>query len=270
LFTGDALTWDIGYMLGTPWSQVQGGDVYASATLQSYVPAPHPPPATNHVFIPDGSGGYPGVATYGTDCNFDSGSVLSVCGGKTWVSGKNWLANDISPAPDFYQLMLSQFGGAPATWDYDTAAITQPAAPYKSAYYAKGDNTLSGNWAVTSGNKLVLFVNGNLTINGTVTVAPGGFAAFIVNGTITVDPAVSALQGVYITAPTGTFDTGTGAVRFVGTGTFVAGDFTLGRNLGNALNPTTASELFTYNPQLLLTMPEAMKRLSVSWQEVAP
>jgi hypothetical protein len=66
------------------------------------------------------------------------------------------------------------------------------------------------------------------------------------------------------------FNTGTGAVRFVGTGTFVAGNFILGRDLGDAGNPTTSSELFIYNPQLLMTMPEQMKKLSVSWQEVAP
>lgn len=35
----DTLTWDLGYTLGTAWSQAQGGDVYASASLQSYVPA---------------------------------------------------------------------------------------------------------------------------------------------------------------------------------------------------------------------------------------
>jgi hypothetical protein len=32
----DTLTWDLGYTLGTAWSQVQGGDVYASAALQSH------------------------------------------------------------------------------------------------------------------------------------------------------------------------------------------------------------------------------------------
>jgi hypothetical protein len=51
---------------------------------------------------------------------------------------------------------------------------------------------------------------------------------------------------------------------------FVAGNFTLGRDVGDAGNTTDASELFIYNPQLLMTMPEQMKKLSVSWQEVAP
>jgi hypothetical protein len=130
--------------------------------------------------------------------------------------------------------------------------------------------TTSGAWSVAAGQTIVFFVNGNLTIAGNITVAPGGFAAFIVNGTITVDPAVAGVAGVYITSPVGTFDTGSGVVRFTGTGTFVAGNFILGRDLGDVSNPTTSSELFVYNPQLLMTMPEQMKKLSVSWQEVAP
>jgi hypothetical protein len=32
LSPADTLTWDLGYTLGTQWTQVQGGDVYASAT----------------------------------------------------------------------------------------------------------------------------------------------------------------------------------------------------------------------------------------------
>ena len=58
---GATLTWDLVYTLGTAWAQVQGGDVYADATLKSYVPAPHPA----NVFITDDTiGGYPGVAMY--------------------------------------------------------------------------------------------------------------------------------------------------------------------------------------------------------------
>jgi hypothetical protein len=53
---GDTLTWDIGYTLGSAWSQAQGGDVYASASLKSYVPVGASPRA----FILDGAGGYPG------------------------------------------------------------------------------------------------------------------------------------------------------------------------------------------------------------------
>ena len=52
---------------------------------------------------------------------------------------------------------------------------------------------------------------------------------------------------------------------------FIAGSFTLQRDLESvAQNQNVSSELFLYNPQLLLTMPDKMKDLPISWQEVAP
>jgi hypothetical protein len=264
LTADDTVTWDLGYTSGMAWSQAQGGDVYASATLQSYVPAGAVPRA----FILNGAGGYPGVATYGQNYTFDSSGATH---GETWVSSKNWLVADTAPATDFYQLLYRQFGGTPATVDYVNPAspVSQPASR-TTPYYVTGDMTTSGDWTVGSGQTLVFIIDGNLTIAGNITITGSGFAAFIARGDITVGPAVSGIDGIYITSPSGTFSTGTGAVRFVGTGTFVAGNFTLQRDIGAALNPTTSSELFIYNPQLLLTMPEAMKALSVSWQEVAP
>ena len=263
LGAADTVTWDLGYTLGVAWSQVQGGDVYASGTLKSYVPVGAAPRA----FIVNAApNGYPGVATYGQSYTFDSSGLTH---GQTWVSSKNWLVNDTSPATDFYQLMYRQFGGAPPAVDYvnPISPITQPAAR-ATPYYVTGAMTTSGDWTVGSGQTLVFIVNGNLTIAGKITINAGGFAAFIVNGNITVAPAVASLDGIYITSPSGTFATGTGAVRFVGKGTYIAGNFLLQRDIGDAGNPTTPSELFIYNPQLWMTMPEQMKKLSVNWQEV--
>ena len=152
LTPADTLTWDLGYTSGVAWSQVQGGDVYAGATLKSYVPAPHPtpPPPSTRVFILNGDSGYPGVATYGTDYNFDSSGLTH---GETWVSSKNWLVNDTAPATDFYQLMYRQFGGAPATVDYvnPVSPIAQP-PPRATPYYVTGNMTTSGDWLVGAGS----------------------------------------------------------------------------------------------------------------------
>lgn len=264
LTSGETLTWDIGFTRPGPWSQAAGGDVYASGTLQSFVPVGASPRA----FILDGAGTTsPGVATYGTNYDFDDAAGQ----GETWVSSKNWLVHEPGlTATDYYQLMFQQFGGEPAVWDYDhpVSPITKPASR-STPYYVKGDMTTSGSWSVGAGQTIIFIVDGALTINGTVTVAPGGFAAFIVNGNITILSSVATIQGIYITSPAGTFATGASATQFFGTGTFVAGNFSLQRNV-DTLNPTTSSEVFTYNPQLLITMPEAMKKLSVSWQEVAP
>jgi hypothetical protein len=119
LTAADTVTWDLGYTSGMAWSQAQGGDVYASATLQSYVPAGAVPRA----FILNGAGGYPGVATYGQNYKFDSSGATH---GETWISSKNWLVADT----DFYQLLYGQFGGTPATVDYVNPAspVSQPAS----------------------------------------------------------------------------------------------------------------------------------------------
>jgi hypothetical protein len=271
--SADILTWDLGYTRGVAWSQVQGGDVYASATLQSFVPT-----GNQRVFIPDGAGGYPGIATYWQTYDFDSRSPQK---GEDRVSSKNWLVKDTAPNTDFYQLMLRQFGGWPAVPDYTNATVTQPAAR-TAPYYVYGNMTTSGNWTIGNNQTLTFFVNGTLTIAGKINITGNGFAAFIVNGDIVVLPSVGetyntvpqvpVVEGVYITSPGGWFYTGAsgaGTERFVGKGMFIAGDFDLKRNVGDAGNTTTASELFIYNPQFLLTMPDAMKKLPVSWQEVA-
>ena len=189
------ITWDIGYTLGVAWSQVQGGDVYASATLQSFVPT-----GNQRVFIPDGAGGYPGIATYGQTYDFDSRSPQK---GEDRVSSKNWLVKDTAPDTDFYQLMVSRFGGWLAVPDYSnpTSAIAQPAAR-TAPYYVTGDMTTSGNWMVGAGQTLVFIVDGNLTIGGKINISSSGFAAFIVNGNITIDPAVgvpftSTFSGIF-------------------------------------------------------------------------
>jgi hypothetical protein len=230
------VTWDLGYTLGVAWSQVQGGNVYAGATLQSFVPVGAAPRA----FILDGAGGYPGVATYGQSYNFDSSNLTK---GQTWVSSKNWLVNDTASSIDYYQLLSRQFGGTPASVDYANpiSPITQPASR-ATPYYVTGNMTTSGDWTVGSGQNLVVIVDGNLTIAGKITISPGGFAAFIVNGNITVAPSVGVpytsgspvVEGIYITSPSGTFSTcpstSSGSERFVGKGMFVAGNFLLQRD----------------------------------------
>jgi hypothetical protein len=270
LESGDTITWDLAYTLGVAWSQAQGGDVNASGMLQSYVPVPHPPtqtPPPTNVFILDGAGGSPGVATYGTDYTFDSSGLTK---GQTWVSSKNWLVHDTATSPDYYQLLYQQFGSPAPTGSGDTT-LSSPSDVSGDVYYYDGNVTVGGSaWSIPADAKTVVFVSGNLAINTPITITPGGFIAFIVGGNITVATTVGALDGIYITSPSGTFDTGTGDARFIGTGSFIAGNFILQRDLGDAGNPTTSSELFIYNPQLLLSMPDQMKNLSVTWQEAAP
>ncbi|MCL4360462.1 hypothetical protein M1555_04405 [Patescibacteria group bacterium] len=269
----DTLTWDLGYTYGTPWVQTQDGGVVASTTVTSPLPVGVSP----RVFNTNGAGGYPGVVTYGTSYDFDPSTGSS---GSTLVSSQNWLVQDSSAATDYYSLFYTRLG-APTTQTYDPIA-QGGAKPSSGTYYVTGNMATSGNWTVGATDKIIFLVAGNLAINGKITITPGGFIAFIVKGNITVASSVGVpytsstpvVEGVYVTSPTGTFSTGTSAAgteRFVGRGMFAAGTFQLQRDLGvvNA-NALASAELFTYNPQLLVTMPDSMKDVPVTWQEVAP
>lgn len=273
---GSTITWTIGYTLGAPWFQAEGGDVYASGTLRSYVS----PGAAERVFVRDGTGGYPGMVMFDSSYDFDSSLVQ----GDGYVSSTNWLAYAPHTTVDYYDYFYRRFGSPTTPYAFaDLLAVTQPASS-ETPYYVVGDMTTSEDWVVGDGESVIFIVDGNVTIGGTITTVGTGFVAFIVNGDITVDTAVGTtysledpvLQGIYITSPTGTFATGPTTMalsaRFVGKGMFIAGDFLLQRDLEGygTGNTTHAAELFIYDPQLLFTMPDPMKELPVTWQEVAP
>jgi len=276
------IRWDVGYTLGTSWVQTEGGDVYAAGTVRSFIPA-----VTPRVFNLDGDAGYPGVVTYGTGYDFDSDPFST---GGTLISSTNWEVNTSRSRINYYDFFYSRYG-SPATPTTDPAfdnplAVTKPPSS-ATPYYVVGDMTTSGNWSVGSGESIVILVNGNVTLGGRVNITGSGFIAFIVNGTITVVDTVGTtsasttpvIEGVYVAMKddlTGSFETGSSVAaataRFVGRGMFIADGFVLGRNLEGfgVGNTGAAAELFTYNPQLLFTMPDGMKELSVTWQEVAP
>lgn len=267
------LTWDVGYSAGSGWAQTKEGNVYAGGTIKNLVPSL----ASPRVFNLDSASLYPGIVTYGTDYDFDS------AGGKgaNLVSSKNWLANQTNTTVDYYQLFYRRVG-SPTTPDIfaDLTAVTKPASR-PTPYYVVGDMTTNGDWVVGNGESIVFLIDGNLTMGGNVNITGTGFVAFIVKGNITVSPGVGRLysssapdiEGIYVAG--GTFLTGTASVlnkeRFVGKGMFVANSFALERDLDSlGRNITTSAELFTYNPQLLFTMPDYMKDVPVTWQEVAP
>ena len=269
----DLLTWDVGYTTLGPWVQTGGGgNVYASTSQQSLVPVGISP----RYYMTDGTGGFPGVTTYGTTFDFDPDYGL----GSDLVSSKNWIVNESYPSLDYYQVFYHRLGSpSAANW---SAPFTKPASTL-TPYYVVGDMTTSGDWDVGDGETILVIVTGNLTIGGKINITGTGFVAFIVNGNISVSPTVGGLysssspvvEGVYITSPSGTFSTGTstnvGSERFVGKGTFVAGNFSLQRDLLSVgQNSNVSAELFTYNPALLFSMPDSLREVPITWQEVAP
>jgi hypothetical protein len=259
---------------------VIGGDVYASAALRSFIPSV----ASPRYFVRTPTEGTSGVVTYGTSYDFASGTTAQ---GEAYVSSSQWLANDTYTATDYYAMMYHRFGSPTADYTGDTIFNSELASS-ADAYFVDGNLTVSGPtaWSVTDGENIVVLVDGDLTINQDITLSGTGFVSFIVNGDITVASAVGAdctptcgstpvVEGIYITSPTGTFNTGTSGdptgERFVGEGIFIAGDFNLQRDLSSlGQNNLASAELFIYNPQLLVTMPDEMRDLPVTWQEVAP
>ncbi|MDP1722348.1 MAG: hypothetical protein Q8L37_03995 [Candidatus Gottesmanbacteria bacterium] len=274
---GDTITWQLGYTFSGPWVQTGGGgNVYGSGAVTSPVSASVSP----RTFALDGSGGTPGLVTYGTSYDFDASPLLV---GESYVSSTNQLANAAYANINYYDLFYRRFGGGTTADAFaDLTAVAKPASR-ATPYYVVGNMTTSGDWAVADGETVIVIVNGNLTLGGKVTLTGSGFAAFIVNGNITVASSVGglyssntpAIEGVYVTSPTGTFQTGTSTVvgkeRLVGQGIFVAGSFLLQRDLeGISQNTTTAAELFLYNPRLLISMPDSMRDVPITWEEVAP
>ena len=261
---------------GAPWFQAQGGDVYANTSIRSYIP----PSASPRYFVTNGPGGYPGVVAYSASYDFNSAQAWT---GRSYVSETGWLVDDSDTSRDYYAIMYHRFGSPSPTATGDRT-LTQKPAKRSAPYYYDGTVTIdTADWTVANGEKLVVFISGDLIIKRKIRINAGGFAVLIVNGSIVVDPSVGgavtsttpALEGVYITSPTGSFisgqSTNAGTERLVVEGTVIAGDVELQRDLESAgANNTTPAELFLYNPELLLTMPDEMRDLPVAWQEVAP
>lgn len=279
---------DIAYGPPPAWFQVQGGDAYSKTNISSLTEAG----AVPRYFALDGTGGYPGIVTYGgapTDYDFtaESGSKGTEVANR--VSSQKWLVNDQNASRTFYPYFFAKLG-APTTADYTDLTDPLPQPPYdatKKVYYIKGDMTTSGTWTAGDDQNLVFLVDGNLTIGNTVNItgAKGnGFIAFIASGNITISSNVGGaynsaspqVEGVYVSD--GTLFTGKSTVagkeRFVGKGMFISNAVTLQRDLigvvGGNQNANYSAELFIYNPALLIEMPDAFKYTPVRWQEVAP
>lgn len=275
-------TYDVSYGPIGPWFQAQGGDAYSANSIISAIGS-NVAAASRYISLESGGVNYTeGLITYGgADGNYDFDTNAG--SGANYASVEKWLVNESPFAKyDLYQYFFGRFGN-PSTPDTLTLPLDKPAVR-ATAYYLSGDvSTSSTPWVIHDGESYVFLIDGNLTINAPITLdgTGTGFITFIVKGNTTIADSVGGafnsttpvVEGVYING--GLFNTGTSSVsgseRFVGKGLFIADNFGFHRDfVAIDHNDDHAAQLFIYNPKLVWEMPDAMKEVGVTWQEVEP
>ncbi len=292
----ETMWWDVGFSAPKAWSQTQSGDVYASDSIISRIPIGVIPRAFNlkgtsaaGVVVFGSSAGY---SESGYDFAIDTGDA-----GRNLVNDASvesspqykYLANESYDLIPFYETFYNRLG-APTTGNY-TGGGNKPVSCGGATCsgttcicYVKGDmSNTSPGWGISDTDRIIFLVDGKLNINFPIVLTGpnrAGFVAFIASGDIVVSPNVGVsplaaspqVEGVYITD--GTFYTGNSSVggreRFVGRGTFVANNFSLERDLGITYNLSYAANLFIYNPNFLIRLPDEMREVPIKWEEVKP
>lgn len=245
-----------------PWWQVVGASIYSGATgggntVRSELPSSSTP------LIAPGAGGAIGALLRASGTVDTGAGSVSDLGYSTLARYRGKIMN--------YEYFVAHMGVLSSTPQL-TNLDSEP-TPGAEFYYKSGDSVVEGSgvWDVTPGESYVIFVNGDLRIAKNMTVDDGGFLAFIVSGDITIDPSVTNIEGLYLM--NGNFVTessGSGDIQLDVAGSVVAwGGVSLGRDL-DTTNLTEPAEQFSYRPDLLVNMPEAMKVFALRWQEVVP
>jgi hypothetical protein len=264
-----------------PWWQVIDSDINSTGDLNSDVPE------GSYYFGLEGSGGYPGVPSYTSSSNLTSTNVSTL----GWIADSDNLDQKIYD----YQFFANQI---PA----DTVITTVPSESVDGSFFESG-GTMSGgyywykydgsgsgldltlNSAMNLGSrKVILFIDSaNFNINAPINLTDGqgfflvitGIGAGGTKGNIIVDPAVGGgagpnLEGIY--EADNQFRTGDGNLQLQIRGSVTAyGGIDMKRNLGDALNGTSPSEVFEFAPDQIMLFPSAaIGSRKISWKEVAP
>jgi hypothetical protein len=265
LTANDTLTFYLGFAARGPWVQTVEGDVYSRSTLSTAVPVSYLP----YTFTKPGTGGSQGIVTVG-------GGIMGVAPYPSWsVYAQPYGVQNLYAT--YYPRLKA--GGTHALASQSITALAKSGTEQSTVYTATGPVTVDAAITIPAGDKVIVLIDGSLTINNTIKLGSSdSFVAFIVNGDITLAPSVSGtggldpgINGVYMAGNggTATFHTGAGASQLFAKGMFIADSFDLARNMG-AANPTQPAELFIFDPALMFSMPDVLKDLPYTWQEVAP
>jgi len=269
------------YLIGLgpilPWYRVRGGGNVYGDRIYSLMPLSQTPQLLfDATTLPT----KPGIVSSSGGYNFDaSGGSEGIAN----LSSTNWGTNNAFTKRNWYAFFLNRLSQAAQTPYEGTGNI--PAAIGTSAYTVyktSASLTINAGRAITNGEKIIFVVEGSLDIRAPITVNPGGFIAFIVRDDILINPTVGTtwddttpvVEGMYIAG--GSIQTGHstsgGTRKFVGKGMFIAeGPIITQRTLLDAgHNNDTPADLFIYNPEFLITMPDILNDVSYTWQEVTP
>jgi len=138
-----------------------------------------------------------------------------------------------------------------------------------------GAVSLDDGFSVGANEKFIVFVEDDLHINADISVntANGGFLAFVVSGDIEIAASVTQVQGVYFANGSLTVESkgDTSEQQFNGQGIFVAKQgVELKRSFRDTRNASQPTEVFTFDPAYLFTVPRVFREKPYLWQEVVP
>jgi len=273
-----------------PWWQVEDADIITNGNLFSLI-------LTTTCFLPgcdpafglEGSGGYPGVPSYGGSYDFEIGS------GTGTVSSTGWLANSMTTLNKVYDYSYFQSMVRP---DVEINEIIEP--EIQGGYLINQGNTTRGYvWFKRQGDltltgtanlqdrKVVLLVDGDLYLGrppaqsgSKIQVRDGsGFFMAIVSGDIIISPKAEidplnpepVFEGIFLAEgqiKTGTEGPGLDEQLWIRGSVAAYGGVVLERNLTD--NSVTPAEFFEYGPDLLFTFPRDLTSRRYKWKEIAP
>ena len=271
----------VGLTSAFPWLQVRGSGNAYGGTILSFMPLMLTPTL---LFDNTASPFSTGIVSSSLGVDFD---YSFASGGTENISTTNWSTNNAMTVKNWYVLFSHRLAQAALTPYEESGGKPERVEGARYTIYTTADSpihdlTFNQPWVVADGEKLIVIVDGTLDIWNTITVQGNGFVAFVVKDDITVDSTVGTtwdsstpvVEGMYIAGKsikTG-LTTAPATARFVGKGMFAAGDKVLTQRdlISVGHNIDTSADLFIYNPSFLVTMPDILKDLSYTWEEVAP
>ena len=256
--TGETVVKDTGFWRQYGgWWQVVGGSVYGAGGVQSIIPSSFT--GTPNLILPDANGRY-GILVYGTKNPLQLGTNT-----KAQVSTKLWealsLYGGLRYDYNYYNTRMDVF--ASTAWDGGDLNYDDKGVGYQ-IFKHTGDVTLSAT-TLSGTQKVILLVDGTVTVNGDLIVPKGAFLGIIAKKNMIFNSAVAKAQGWFVAEGISVPCKQTAGecdkddIKFLGEGSFVGWtNITLGRDQGRT-NNQSASEMFTYRPDLLVNTPTPMK-----------